>query len=287
MKLSCLSSATRPGDKAYNEDALLLNDAFCGIFDGATSLTDSAPVMSNYPSDAAWFVEESKQYLELHLQDTSQTIQQLCQKAMEVCRSRWKGPISADAIPSAGFAAVRQNGTALECFCLGDVSLSVRLLSGAFLYFPEQELSLLDETALQAAIAYRKEGHSWANAVTHIRPLLQKHRRMRNQFGGYSALDLRVHWLNARTVSLPFSQIRSIFLCSDGFAQLIDFGIAKDLSDLHRRTEQEGVKSLLSLLTQAQQTDQNCVKVPRFKCMDDATAAILQPKDCSTLQSLL
>lgn len=36
MKLSCLSSATRPGDKAYNEDALLLNDAFCGIFDGAT-----------------------------------------------------------------------------------------------------------------------------------------------------------------------------------------------------------------------------------------------------------
>ena len=50
----------------------------------------------------------------------------------------------------------------LECFCLGDVSLSVRLLSGAFLYFPEQELSLLDETALQAAIAYRKEGHNWA-----------------------------------------------------------------------------------------------------------------------------
>ena len=170
MKLSCLSSATRPGDKAYNEDALLLNDAFCGIFDGATGLTNSAPVMSNYPSDAAWFVEESKQYLELHLQDTSQTIQQLCQKAMAVCRSRWKGAISVDAIPSAGFAAVRQNGTVLECFCLGDVSLSVRLLSGAFLYFPEQELSLLDETALQAAIAYRKEGHSWANAVTHIRP---------------------------------------------------------------------------------------------------------------------
>lgn len=49
MKLSCLSSATRPGDKAYNEDALLLNDAFCGIFDGATGLTNSAPVMSNYP----------------------------------------------------------------------------------------------------------------------------------------------------------------------------------------------------------------------------------------------
>lgn len=287
MKLSCLSSATRPGDKAYNEDALLLNDAFCGIFDGATGLTNSAPVMSDYPSDAAWFVEESKQYLELHLQDTSQTIQQLCQKAMAVCRSRWKGPISADAIPSAGFAAVRQNGTALECFCLGDVSLSVRLLSGAFLYFPEQELSLLDETALQSAIAYRKEGHSWENAVAYIRPLLQKHRRMRNQPGGYSALDLQGHWLNARTVSLPFSQIRSIFLCSDGFAQLIDFGIAKDLSDLHRRTEQEGVKSLLSLLTQAQQTDQNCVKVPRFKRMDDATAAILQPKDCSTLQSLL
>lgn len=206
---------------------------------------------------------------------------------MAVCRSRWKGAISVDAIPSAGFAAVRQNGTVLECFCLGDVSLSVLLLSGAFLYFPEQELSLLDETALQAAIAYRKEGHSWANAVTHIRPLLQKHRRMRNQPGGYSALDLRGHWLNARTVNLPFSQIRSIFLCSDGFAQLIDFGIAKDLSDLHRRTEQEGVKSLLSLLTQAQQTDQNCVKVPRFKRMDDATAAILQPKDCSTLQSLL
>ena len=157
MKLSCLSSATRPGDKAYNEDALLLNGAFCGIFDGATGLTNSAPVMSNYPSDAAWFVEESKQYLELHLQDTSQTIQQLCQKAMAVCRSRWKGAISVDAIPSAGFAAVRQNGTVLECFCLGDVSLSVRLLSGAFLYFPEQELSLLDETALQAAIAYRKE----------------------------------------------------------------------------------------------------------------------------------
>ena len=106
MKLSCLSSATRPGDKAYNEDALLLNDAFCGIFDGATSLTDSAPVMSDYPSDAVWFVEESKQYLELHLQDTSQTIQQLCQKAMAVCRSRWKGAISVDAIPSAGFAAV-------------------------------------------------------------------------------------------------------------------------------------------------------------------------------------
>ena len=61
MKLSCLSSATRPGDKAYNEDALLLNGAFCGIFDGATGLTNSAPVMSNYPSDAAWFVEESKQ----------------------------------------------------------------------------------------------------------------------------------------------------------------------------------------------------------------------------------
>ena len=50
MKLSCLSSATRPGDKAYNEDALLLNDAFCGIFDGATGLTNSCLL---YTSDAA------------------------------------------------------------------------------------------------------------------------------------------------------------------------------------------------------------------------------------------
>lgn len=148
MKLSCLSSATRPGDKAYNEDALLLNDAFCGIFDGATGLTNSAPVMSNYPSDAAWFVEESKQYLELHLQDTSQRPAHLPKGRWQFAEAVGRGYI-VDAIPSAGFAAVRQNGTVLECFCLGDVSLSVRLLSGAFLLFPGQELSLLDETALQ------------------------------------------------------------------------------------------------------------------------------------------
>ena len=112
MKLSCLCSATRPGDKAYNEDALLLNDAFCGIFDGATGLTDSAPVMSNYPSDAAWFVEESKQYLELHLQDTSQTIQQLCQRRWQFAEADGRGLYL---LMRSLLLALQQSGKTAQC----------------------------------------------------------------------------------------------------------------------------------------------------------------------------
>lgn len=287
MKLSCSSAATRLGDKPYNEDAFFLGETFCGIFDGATGLTEAAPVMTAYLSDAAWFVAESKRYLSVHLSDTTQTIQQLCQAAMAVCREQWQGTLSADTIPSAGLALVRQNGTALECFCLGDVSLSVRLVSGAFFSFPESELSSLDHAALQEAITYRKNGHCWADAIVHIRPMLQKHRRMRNQPGGYAALDLLGQWPTARTATLPLAQVQSIFLCSDGFARLIDFSIAKDLSDLHRSVEAQGVEPLLSRLTKAQQADPDCLKVPRFKRMDDATAVILCPKDCGEVHSLL
>ena len=287
MKLSCSGAATRLGDKPYNEDAFFLGETFCGVFDGATGLTEAAPVMADYPSDAAWFVAESKRYLGRHLSDTTQTIQQICQAAMAVCREQWQGGLSANAIPSAGLALARQNGTALECFCLGDVSLSVRLASGVFLSFPESELSSLDHAALQEAIAYRKRGHCWSDAIAYIRPMLQEHRRMRNQPGGYAALDLLGQWPKARTATLPLAQAQSIFLCSDGFAQLIDFGIAKNLSDLHRNAEEQGIEPLLSRLTKVQQADPDCLKVARFKCMDDATAVILRRKDCGEVDSLL
>ena len=73
---------------------------------------------------------------------------------------------------------------------------------------------------------------------------------------------------------LPLDQCRSLFLCTDGLAQCVGFGLAADVADLHRRALEQGMPALADALWARQGADPDLERLPRFKLRDDATGAL-------------
>ncbi len=268
-----VSTFTRPGAR-WNEDAVGGGGSFLYVLDGATSL-DAAPVMDPV-SDAAWLVRETARWLDRHLPEASRPLEDILAQGMARLLDQWSGPRAA--LPSAGVAIFRRRGEGVEYFGLGDCAASLQLTDGTFRTWEETALSALDGQALEEACALAQaRGCSLRESLPGIQATLRRHRALRNTPGGYWILDpTGVGISHARREMVPLSQCRSLFLCTDGLAQCVGFGLAADVADLHRRAAEGGMAPLADRLWACQAADPDLEALPRFKRRDDATGALCQ-----------
>ena len=271
-----VSAFTRPGAR-WNEDAVGGGGNYLYVLDGATGL-GAAPVMDPV-SDAAWLVRETARWLDHCLPEESRPLEDILARGMARLMDQWHG--SRAALPSAGVAIFRRRGEAVEYFGLGDCSASLQLADGTFRTWEETALSALDGQALEEACALAQaRGCSLRESLPGIQATLRRHRALRNTPGGYWILDpTGVGIPHARRETVPLSQCRSLFLCTDGLAQCVGFGLAADVADLHRRALKQGVVSLADALWACQEADPNLETLPRFKLRDDATGALCRVKE--------
>ncbi len=262
---------SRPGGSC-NEDAAGGGSGWLYVLDGATGLTGGAPVM-DAASDAAWLARETARWLDRHLPDSGRTLEDILAEGMDRLRGQWKGP--EDTLPSAGIALFRARGAVVEYFGLGDCAASLQKTDGSMDTWEEQALRRLDANALQQAQALAaRKGCSLRQAMPGIRDILQAHRALRNTPQGYWILDPTGQGIpHARRAEVPLQECRSLFLCTDGLAQCIGFGLADSLSGLHRRVQRDGLQPLFDQLDAQQQDDLDLQRLPRFKWRDDASGA--------------
>lgn len=266
------SVLTRPGG-AVNEDAAGAGDSWLFVIDGATGLggEDRMP-----PDDAAWLARETAAALTARLPDPARSVEDILAETMAALRAAWPGPASD--LPSAGLALFRIAGDRLEYFGLGDCDAALLLADGRTLIWREEALARLDRIALEEAARWRARlGCSPREALERIRPTLRRHRALRNRPEGYWCLDPTGAGLpHARRASLPLADCRSLFLCSDGFSQLIGLGEAADLPGLHRQARARGLEPLADRLWALQEADRDLLRLPRFKLRDDASAVLAE-----------
>ena len=264
-----ISMFTRPGAR-WNEDAVGGGGSFLYVLDGATSL-DAAPVMDPV-SDAAWLVRETARWLDRHLPEASRPLEDILAQGMARLLDQWSGPRAA--LPSAGVAIFRRRGEGVEYFGLGDCAASLQLTDGTFRTWEETALSALDGQALEEACALAQaRGCSLRESLPGIQATLRRHRALRNTPGGYWILDpTGVGISHARRETVPLSQCRSLFLCTDGLAQCVGFGLAADVADLHRRAAEGGMAPLADRLWACQAADPDLEALPRLHWKSEARA---------------
>ena len=265
-----IQTATRPGLHA-NEDAVGAGERFLFVIDGATGLSGRNYMDPN--SDARWFAARTAAFLQEQLPREEKPLSHILRAAMETIRRAWSGP--EEAMPTASIAIWRCGAEGLELFQLGDCTASLEMADGSVRAWQEEALSRLDRLALEQMVARcQKTGCTMEEARLWAAPILQKHRALHNQPGGYWTLDPTGAGIaHARTARLPLDMCRSVCAYSDGFAQLSEFVPQWDAETLHRLLLDRGPERLMDTLYEMQEQDRQMLRVPRFKLRDDTTAA--------------
>ena len=261
-------------DREHNEDVAGGGKDFLFVIDGATGLTGEN-VMGR-ASDACWLAEEMAAALQRGLPDQKRSVGDILEEGLRALAARWPG--DPEAGPSAGLAVWRRRGDRLEYYGLGDCDASLLRRDGTALTWREEKLTRLDARVLEEMTALcRRTGCTMAEARQACTGQLLRNRQARNTEEGYWCLDLTGKGLrHARQAELPLAECRSVFACTDGFAQLIQFGAADSLADLHRAAEAQELPALLDRLYALQEADRDMLQVPRFKFRDDASAALMR-----------
>lgn len=261
---------THPGVGRCNEDAVGGGPGYLYVIDGATGLSDAPPCMARARTDAAWFAGETAKWLDAHL-SLDIALDDLLLRGMAFLRTKWKG---SGAPPAAGIAVLRCRGRKLELLALGDCLCSIQKRDGSFITVRETSLNRLDTLAREELVAHARHlDCPPAACLPLIQETLRRHRALANRPGGYWVLDPSgAGVLHALRLSVPLETCASVFLCTDGFGQLLDFS-GRSLPDLHCCVARQGIAPLAAGLFAWQEADPDFKVVPRFKLRDDTTAA--------------
>ena len=162
----------------------------------------------------------------------------------------------------------------IEFYGLGDCTGAVKMKDGNVEVLKDTRLCALDGGVIERMEElHRETGISVLEAKEECNDLLLNNRNKRNKEGGYWILDLSgVGIEHAITCSWPIESVKTMFACSDGFAQLVDtFGIYENYKELMEATQSVSLLSLCDTLFDAQNNDPEANEFPRFKLRDDTS----------------
>lgn len=115
-------------------------------------------------------------------------------------------------------------------------------------------------------------------ASPEIMNFLRTARNMQNREDGYWILGLEPRAVDfMRSWTLPLTRPMTGLLMSDGFSALTYDYKRSEPADLVRRAREEGLLALIEELRHIERNDDPEMRLyPRFKCSDDATAALFR-----------
>lgn len=249
------------------------------VADGASGLTKADHMQLT--SDAAWFSHFLCQYLALH-NDESKTLSKLLEEACLCAKSQFPSCPEIEQ-PSCALAILRKNESK-HCFdylVLGDCVLFLKVNSKenqqpTYLKISDDRIAYFDQLAIDemARLAKQKNETMFAQRPF-VQSILIHNRNMKNKADGYAIADLSADWLNHEIAgSIPYDQLLSAALYSDGFDQLQSF---LNLSD-HQFGDHlfsHDANFLIDQLFNQQELDANCSLLPRLKKRDDTSLIVI------------
>lgn len=252
------------------------NDDRCGsvkdlawVIDGATDL--GPPGLFGQQGGAAWLASTADACFPTvrgpGVRATCQGLFRELQTRFD--RDRLRDPVAAWEIPKAAFAAVQLDGDkvqvawAADCPVLHATADQVRWCTGT----PDTSAEADDARALAA----HGVGQEISGAVL-------ADRRAHRSRDGHAALgpDAVASETATRFAEYPVCAGDELLLMTDGFASLVsDYG-RYDARSLMRAVREVGLAQLALDIRRIEQEDAACVRFPRFKISDDATAIWLK-----------
>jgi hypothetical protein len=278
MSLTVLDEVWDP-DSGSNADWYHAEASSVVLLDGAAPQNPER--VSTLANDAVWLVRRFVEaFQELGappgsgqgvLERVEAARQLLEREYAALCASAGGAPLEA---PFACLGIAHDTGTQLELFNMGDLTFLISKRDGSVERFGQSAVRELDRQALlllEQQIA--RGGLSHAQRLAHVWPQIRANRARRNVLAGYDVLEPGVCCLDRmERASWEREQVSSLLLLSDGFYRLVDTYHVHTDQALFQAVERRGLSSLLQELRALEAADAECVRYPRFKQCDDATA---------------
>jgi serine/threonine protein phosphatase PrpC len=265
MHLDFIQSLSIAGDAAKaNDDRAGLANAHAWVIDGATDLGD--PGLLGNRGGAAWIAGEADRAFAAAGEDT---IEAICRSVFATVAARYEETRTRDPegweLPSASFLAVRAAANVLDCAWLGDCA-ALLIRDGAVTRLGP-EVDVRDkETDLAKSVAHHGLGKPRVAPVLAVLRTARA-RPERKVLGVDPSGADRIYY-----ASQPCLAGDDLVLMSDGFAAIMDSYGLLDAETLAPLLGSEGLHGIAARLRAAEVEDAACLRWPRFKQGDDATA---------------
>lgn len=277
-----IAGSTR-SDSSLSEDDFAHGRNALVLMDGATVVDGNDNHFLDNASDAYWL---SHRGCELMMKELSKSgdVEALpvLWKVLATLKSEYEqsvGRIPVDAtpadVPNSTLSCVWFAGGRLEVLQLGDSPVSLKKLDGSYVCLPgDANLAKISKRNESDIARLLGEGMDLADAVAALRPQCADMRRSmcNNGYAGSYSIFAFVgeDFIRPKTVSLPASEVESVCLYSDGYAELMMFDENMSMQSLHDET-MRSIPSCMGKLLSAQELDSHCARFPRFKKRDDIT----------------
>jgi serine/threonine protein phosphatase PrpC len=270
MHLDLIQSLSIAGDSSKaNDDRTGAGHAHAWVIDGATDLGE--PGLLGNRGGAAWIAAEADRAFAAA---DSRSIEQMCRTVFEhvaaaFAEQRTRTPESWE-LPSASFLAVSITDNVIDCAWLGDCSALLIRDGQATRIGPQRDIRD-DETDLARSVA-----HHGLGSVKRAAPVLDVLRTARSR---PDRLVLGVDPAGAEHIyysSQPCVAGDELLLMSDGFTAITDLYGLIEQTALPALLTDGSLSGIAAQLRAAEADDAECLRWPRFKQGDDATAIWLR-----------
>jgi hypothetical protein len=247
------------------------------IFDGVTGINKQNHLGAG--SDAQWLVARAHEHL-LTLTARDKPLDHILEELVSGLMADWTSASAGLDLPrdydppAACLILVKRYGAEWHALRLGDSCLLARGVEGQHHIFAQSPNNAFDHWLTREARKRRDEGVLDIKALlAEFAPQLKEGRARRNRPDGYSILECSRDAL-AIPEFIPLGAPAEILLCTDGYYRAADtYQLHDDESLLTASAESVG--QVLERLRAVEATDPDCLRYPRFKPADDATAVML------------
>jgi Protein phosphatase 2C len=276
-----LAGAITQGSGAHNEDGLgflgaLDNITAAWIFDGVTGINPRNHLPA--ATDAQWIVRRADAHLRI-LAAQEISLQHLLGHLVDLL-------IADFAQATAGVLLPPDYDPPATCLILAKHYASgwhaMRLGDSALLTQSGKTVDVIGTS--QTFDTWQAEEVRWRNMtevldtaalMAMLRPEQLARRRRRNTAGGYSILEA-AQGAKAHAEFYDLGSPDKLLLCTDGFYRAVDhYGLFSPSTLMDRVAEPGGMDDVLTSIRATESQDSGCVRFPRLKPSDDATALCL------------
>jgi hypothetical protein len=266
---------------AVNDDVGTALDRAAWVLDGTTG---HHPVrLFPGPSDAAWFAAAADDLLRRFANTTGDSrvlLRRLVTGLTEACRRSALTPLDGGEVdePAASLVLVRLRGHRLESTMLGDCKLVLRRRDGTVEALDRSRVAPFEAKVVDALRAMQAAGEiDPARMAPELRELILANRRLKNRPGGYDVLADDPDCIEFAEIGhRPAADVSHILLASDGLYRLVDTYGFCSAEGLLKAALADGLSSIYAALRRIEDSDPQCLKYPRLKARDDATALLLK-----------
>ncbi|GIQ71064.1 hypothetical protein DUZ99_03320 [Xylanibacillus composti] len=286
-----ITAVSMQGSSDCNEDAIIRNDGLglYGVVDGATSLvpyrSENGDTGGKLASTLiADFLNTQKELSVSGATVGPEALMELLSEAnrrlarqMELC-----GIESArkEQLWTACAVVVRVGERFIDFAHAGDCMLIVTYRDGTIRVVTHDQLASVDERSMQWWVKGMEEGLANREELRDfVKPRIMEGRKLANRPGGYAVLNGDPAFVDyAEFGRLSRTNVESLLLISDGLyiPKPLDASPADGALEVAESVRDKGLERYLEWLIALEESDPDCLRMPRFKKSDDKTAVLVQ-----------